>query len=105
MSEKREEKNFEEVEKTLEEIRDEKRRGSEKKKLWKRILACVFFPFTLAWRGIKYVVARIKIPITAKCAHICAFVYARAGFDRYFHSFVGAELSRFNRRTIRGIYA
>lgn len=78
MSEKREEKNFEEVEKTLEEIRDEKRRGSEKKKLWKRILACVFFPFTFAWRGIKYVVARIKIPITAKSALIYALLFTLA---------------------------
>lgn len=38
----------------------------------------MFFPFTLAWRGIKYVVARIKIPITAKSALIYALLFTLA---------------------------
>lgn len=59
-------KNPEEVEETLEEIRDEKRKDEKPKPLPLRILSYIFYPFVLIYRGICALIKKIHIPITAK---------------------------------------
>lgn len=68
MAEENKPKNLEEVEETLDEIRDEKRKSLEKKPIFLTVLSYIFFPFTLIYRGMKALAKKIRVPITVKIA-------------------------------------
>lgn len=73
--EERSEENLEEVEKTLELIKAEKRNAVPESK-WKRVLHRVFFPFIKLFKLIKSSFKRIRIPITAKTTIIYTLLFA-----------------------------
>lgn len=102
-------KNPEEVEETLEEIRDEKRKDEKPKPLPLRILSYIFYPFVLIYRGICALIKKIHIPITAKITitFTLLFTFAVVLIDVFISDFgPGAIWRRWSwrtRRTSRGL--
>ncbi len=77
MAEEKKEKNFEEVEETLEELRDEKKHG-EKKSGFGKFLSAVAAPFRAFGSSVKKLLRKIRIPITAKTTLIYTLLYSIA---------------------------
>ena len=67
--------NFEEVEKTLEEIKAQQKKPVVTKK-WKRVLYFVFFPFIKLYQFFIKLIRKIRIPITVKTTIIYVFMFA-----------------------------
>lgn len=66
---------LEEVEKTLELIKAEKKNATPTKR-WKRVLFRIFFPFIKLYELIKKTLKKIRIPITAKTTIIYTLMFA-----------------------------
>ena len=77
MAEEKKEKNFEEVEETLEELRDEKKHGG-RKSGFRKFLYAVSAPFRAFGASVKKLLRKIRIPITAKTTLIYTLLYSIA---------------------------
>ncbi len=77
MTEDKKEKNFEEVEETLEEIRDEEKRNKHHSRFYK-FLCTLAKPFCAFGRGVKKLLRKISIPITIKTTIIYTLLYSIA---------------------------
>ena len=77
MTDEKKEKNFEEVEETLDELRDEKKHGGEKTG-FKRFLSAIAKPFRVFGSWTKKLLRKIRIPITVKTTLIYTLLYSIA---------------------------
>lgn len=77
MTDEKKEKNFEEVEETLDELRDEKKHGGEKTG-FKRFLSATAKPFRVFGSWTKKLLRKIRIPITVKTTLIYTLLYSIA---------------------------
>ena len=77
MTNEKKEKNFEEVEETLDELRDEKKHGG-KKTGFKRFLSAIAKPFRVFGSWTKKLLRKIRIPITVKTTLIYTLLYSIA---------------------------
>lgn len=77
MTEEKKEKNFEEVEETLEELRDEKKHGK-KRSGFMKFLCAVAKPFRMLGASIKKLLRKICVPITVKTTLIYTLLYSIA---------------------------
>ena len=77
MTDEKKEKNFEEVEETLDELRDEKKHGGEKTG-FKRFLSAIAKPFRVLGLWTKKLLRKIRIPITVKTTLIYTLLYSIA---------------------------
>ncbi len=73
----RKQQNLEEVEKTLEEIKAQRKKPTAVKK-WRRVLYFAFFPFVKLYELFIKLIRKIHIPITAKTTIIYVFMFAVA---------------------------
>ena len=77
VTEEKKEKNFEEVEETLEELRDEKKHGKSRSG-FKKFLSAVAKPFCILGSGIKKLLRKFRVPITVKTTLIYTLLYSIA---------------------------